>query len=90
MIGRSSLGLMVERHHDAPRSTAAGCLRRDGGPRMTHAILNPSSEGSTWGNGLRGYDLKYARRVPRVRKFEWGSQDDHSFCLLYTSDAADE
>jgi hypothetical protein len=79
MIGRSSLGLMVERHHDAPRSTAAGCLRRDGGPRMTHAILNPSSEGSTWGNALRGYDLKYARRVPRVRKFEWGSVDDHSF-----------
>ena len=79
MIGRSSLGLMVERHHDAPRSTAAGCLRRDGGPRMTHAILNPSSEGSTWGNGLRGYDLKYARRVPRVRKFDWGSVDDHSF-----------
>ena len=54
-------------------------MRRDGGPRMTHAILNPSSEGSTWGNGLRGYDLKYARRVPRVRKFEWGSADDHSF-----------
>ena len=45
---------------------------------MTHAILVVVGR-FTWGNGLRGYDLKYARRVPRVRKFEWGSADDHSF-----------
>lgn len=65
------MGLMVERSRAPPRSTTAGCLRRDGQARQAH---QPG-----WGNGLRGYDLGYARQVPRVRKFEWGRPQEHAF-----------
>ena len=65
-------------HGRAPPRRAAvdGGGLPEAGRRAAHDARHSQSvvqKGSTWGNGLRGYDLKYARRVPRVRKFEWGS-----------------